>query len=197
MKKNLQKYIRSGFVFLLFLFSTEKLVAQSVNFDLKTSPNVDFTFNTIAKYVNGIIIPHALELNVNVTGVQWDLYIGTTTTAAGSWNVINSYSTTGITPPPTSILQARIYNSSNTPLTGGGFFPLSDIASPTYLIGSNANDPGVNCSDPSPVGTNQPGSYTVDPGCYRFKVDLKLVPGMIYRPGLYTLRVDYVLIEDL
>lgn len=170
---------------------------QSVSFDLKTSPNIDFTFNTIDKCVNGIIKPHALDLNVNVTGAQWDLYVGATTTAAGSWNVLTSYSTSGITPPPVNILQARMYNSSSTQLTGGGFFPVNDIATPTYVIGSSANDPGVNCSDPSPVGTNQPGDYTSDPGCYRFRVDLKLVPGLIYRPGFYSLRVDFILIEDL
>ena len=171
--------------------------AQSVNFDLKTSPNVDFVFNTIDKCVNGIIKPHALELNVNVTGAQWDLYIGSTTTVAGSWNVLSSYSTSGITPPPSNILQVRVYNGSNTPLTGGGFFPISDIGAPTYVIGSAGNDPAVNCADAIPIGTNQPGDYSSDPSCYRFRVDLKLVPGLIYRPGFYSLRVDYVLIEDL
>jgi hypothetical protein len=184
-------------LFVFVLTVTTGSIAQSVNFELKTSPNVDFTFNTIDKYVNGITVPHALELDVNVTGSQWDLYIGTSTTAAGEWNVLTSYSTTGISPPPSGILQARIYNISNTPQTGAGFFPLTDIASPTYIIGSNGNDPAVNCSDPSPVGTNQPGDYSVDPECYRFKVDLKLVPGMNYRPGLYNMRVDFILIEDL
>lgn len=173
------------------------LFSQSVDFDLKTSPNIEFKFRTISEYQNGIIIPNALELKVNAIGTQWDLYVGTTTTAAGSWNVINSYSTVGVSPPPTSILQARVYNSNNTSQTGPGFFPLTDIASPTYVIGSNVNDAGVNCGDPSPVGTNQPGDYTSSPGCYKFRVDLKMVPGFNYRPGLYTLRVDYILIEDL
>jgi len=181
----------------MLTFSCQALSAQSVSFDLKTSPSVDFTFNTIEKCINGITMPHALDLNVNVTGGEWDLYIGTTTTGAGTWNLSTSYSSTGIATPPVSILQARVYNPNNTSLTGGGFFPLSDIATPTYMIGSLSNDPSVGCGDPSPVGTNQAGSYTSDPSCYRFRVDLKLTPGLIYRPGLYTLRVDFILIEDL
>src|SRR3954469_21970331 len=94
----------------ILMLSCHLLYAQSVSFDLKTSPSVDFTFNTIDKCVNGIIMPHALDLNVNVSGGEWDLYVGTTTTGAGTWNVSTTYSNTGIATPPVSILQARIYN---------------------------------------------------------------------------------------
>lgn len=181
----------------LFLLISNFSAAQSVTFELKTSPNLDFTFNTLDEYTNGILLPAALELKVNAIGTQWDLYIGTTTTAAGSWNVTTTYSSVGISPPPISLLEARVYNSNNTSLTGTGFFPLADIAIPVYIIGSNANDPTVNCADIVPTGTNEPGDYTSTPSCYKFKVDLKINPGFNYRPGLYTLRVDYVLIEDL
>jgi hypothetical protein len=166
-------------------------------FEAKSSPDLDFTFNSIDKYVNGIIVPHALELNVNAVGSEWDIYIGATTTAAGSFNVLNTYSSTGISPPPVSLMQARIYNSNNTPTSGSGFFPLTDVATPVYIIGTGANDAAVNCGDPIPTGTNTPGVYTSDPECYKFKVDLKIVPGMNYRPGLYTLRIDFIIIEDL
>ena len=171
--------------------------AQSVAFDLKTSPNIDFKFRSISDYQNGIIIPNALELKVDAIGTQWDLYVGTTTVSPGLWDVVNSYSTTGISPPPVGLLQARIYNSNNTSQTGSGFFPLTDIASPVYVIGSGSNDVGVNCGDPSPMGTNQPGDYASSPGCYKFHVDLKIIPGLNYRSGKYFLRVDYILIEDL
>lgn len=171
--------------------------AQSVSFDLKTTPNVEFVFNTLEKYENGIIIPHALELKVDVTGAQWDLYMGTTTGTAGSWNTTTTYSTVGISPLPVSLLEARVYNASNTQQTGGSFVPLSDIASPTYLIGSAMDDAGVSCSDAVPTGTNEPGDYITSPSCYKFNVDLKVNPGFSYRPGLYTLRVDFFLIEDL
>jgi hypothetical protein len=168
----------TAFLMLSMLFCK----AQSVNFELKTTPDVDFVFNTIDKYTNGIILPHALELNINAVGTQWDLYIGTTTTTAGSWNINTTYSSSGISPPPVSLMQARIYNADNTPVSGNGFIPLTDIATPLFIIGSTLNDPAVNCSDPSPVGTNEAGNYITDPECYKFKVDLKVVPGLNNRP---------------
>ncbi len=196
MKLYIKTIVKYFLLFGINLFIPEYLFAQNVSFDLKSSPNIDFKFHTIREYQNGIIIPNALELKVNVIGSQWDLYVGTTTTAAGSWNTINTYSTGGAN-PTVDMLQARVYSSNGTSQTGGGFFPLSDISTPVYVIGSNLNNVGVNCSDPSPVGTNQPGDYTSSPGCYKFRVDLKVTPGFNYRPGLYTLRVDYILIEDL
>ena len=104
-------------VFVLLVISVKGINAQSVNFELKTSPNIDFTFNTIDKYINGIIVPHALELNVNVTGSQWDLYIGSTTTLAGSWNVVSNYSTTGISPPPSGKRSSTPKSNSNSSIS--------------------------------------------------------------------------------
>lgn len=171
--------------------------AQTCDIALKTTPNVNFTFNSIDKYLNGIVVPNVLELKLMAVSTEWDLYIGATTVTAGSWNVSTHYSTAGISPPPVSIVEARVYNANSTSQTGAGFFPLTDIATPVYLIGTNANDPAVDCSDLVPTGTNKAGDYLTSPGCYKFKVDLKIKPGFTYRPGLYTLRIDFVIIRDL
>jgi hypothetical protein len=179
------------------LFTPNTQAQGSGGFDLQTSPNVDFVFNTMDKYVNGIVVPHALELKVNTVGAEWDLYMGVTTITAGSWNMTTEYSAVGISPVPVSIIQARVYNTGNTQQTGGGFFPLTDVATPIYIIGSSANDAGVSCGDLVPVGTNEPGDHITSPSCYKFNVDLKITPGFTYRPGLYTARVDFYIIEDL
>ena len=168
---------------------------QSLSLDLKTSPRLNFDFNTIDKYINGITVYNVCELNVNVSGMQWDLYVGATTTNAGYWNVNSEYSTTGDY-PPLSIVELRVQNSSKTSLVPG-FFQLTDIASPTYIIGTgSAPDVAINCSN---QGTNQPGDYLASPECYKFRVDMKITPGLnpVYRAGNYELRIDYVLIEDL
>jgi hypothetical protein len=182
-------------IVLMLSLTGKKSLAQSGGFELQTSPNVDFIFNTFEKYENGIVIPHALELNINVSGAQWDLYMGATTTSAGQWNELSSNSTTGISPVPVSLLQARVYNQGNTQSTGGAFFPLTDVAAPVYIIGSTINDPGVVCG--GGPGTNEAGDYLSSPSCYKFNVDLKVDPGFTYRPGLYTMRVDFYIIEDL
>ena len=168
--------------------------AQSVSFGISSmSSNLSFDFNTIQKYKTGITYYNAFELLVDVSGTQWDLYVGATTTSTGYFDVVSTYSTNGTT-PPISILQMQLRNSHNTPLMTG-FFPITDIATPTYIIGtSSAPDLTINCKDP---GTNVAGSYLSNPGCYKFNVDMKINPGFSFQSGLYTLRIDYVLVQDL
>lgn len=167
-------------------------VGQSVSFDMKTSPNITFDFNTIQEYINGITYMNAVTLNINTTE-QFDLYVGATTTAVGYWDVTSTYSTGG-TPPPISILQLQFRNGSSTSLMSG-FFPLQDISVPTYIIGTSAgSDASISCPN---NGTNAAGDYLVSPNCYKFNVDLRIVPGFTYQSGLYTLRIDYMIIKDL
>jgi len=170
--------------------------AQSVAYGPKSSPSIEFTFNTMSEYVNGITIPNALILNIDAELTQWDLYVGATTVSAGEWDITTQYSATG-DDPQVDLLEVRLRNSSLTPMVSG-FFPLSDIASPTYVIGtSSAPDAAIDCSDPDPTGTNKAGDYLSSPECYKFNVDLRIVPGLTHRAGLYTLRIDFILAQDL
>lgn len=178
----------------LFIVFIQDLKAQSVSFALKTSPNVSFEFNTIEKYQNGIVLPGFLTLNVEATGTEWDLYVGTTTTSNGFFDLNTSYGSSGNSSIPVNILQARLYNTSNTSQTGTSFFNLSDLSNPVYLIGSSGNDASVACGT---TGANAAGSYSSQPSCYSFKVDLKATPGLNYRAGSYSLRIDFVLVQDL
>jgi len=83
------------------------------------------------------------------------------------------------------------YNTSQI----AGFFPIQDILTPTYVIGSAlAPDGAVACPN---MGANQPGSYLTSPSCYKFNVDLKITPGLGYQAGSYSIRIDYLLVEDL
>lgn len=174
-------------------FNIGTIHAQSVSFELKTSPTISFDFNSIQDYENGITIMNAVTLNIEAVGTQWDLYVGATTTVAGSWDVTSTYSTTGSL-PGVNILELNFRNLSNTSLQTG-FFPLTDISTPTYIIGTSAApDIGISCPN---QGTNTAGSYLTNPNCYSFDVDLRINPGFTYRPGLYELRIDYVIVQDL
>ena len=82
-----------------FTFPIANSPAQSVSFDLKTNPTVDFTFNTIQKYQTGIIVHDAVILDVVVPGTQWDLYVGSSTAVAGTWDNVQYYSTDGNSNP--------------------------------------------------------------------------------------------------
>lgn len=194
----IKKYVKNRvsalfFTYLLIVIIPNTTFSQTVSFDLKTSANVGLSFDNIKKFQSGIIIPNVCVLNVNAVGTQWDLYVGATTTTPGLWDQVSTYSSNG-TDPDVSLVQLQFRNTNNTSQVSG-FFPLTDISTPTYIVGSVLNpDPPVTC----PVqGTNQAGNYASNPQCYQFRVDLKVVPGFGYKPGLYTLRIDYVIVQDL
>lgn len=175
------------------------LKAQTVSFELKTNPSVDFTFNTIEKYQHGIIIPNVATLNVVATGTQWDLYVGSITASAGTWDNTQYYCATGDGFPPVNILQVAFRNSSNTSLISG-YVPMQDIATTTIdIIGdhNNAPDSPINCPDVNHKGTNTAGTYLNAPQCYQFRVDFRIVPGLTYRAGVYNMTVEIIVAPDL
>jgi hypothetical protein len=175
----------------VILFLAKDLKGQ-VSFDFKTSPHILFDFNTIQKYESGIAYMNAVTLNIDA-GKSFDLYVGAETTNAGKWDVISTYSNIGAE-PTIDILEIQFRNANSTSLISG-FFQLQDIATPTYIIGSNLS-PEADIACPA-NGTNAAGDYNSNPGCYKFRVDLKIKPGFTYQSGQYYLEVKFVIVEDL
>lgn len=169
-----------------------RLQGQSLSFDLKQSAQVNFTFSSIQNYQAGLVVPNAASLRIIADNTNWDLYVGATTIVPGQWDVEQTYSVNGNL-PNIDIARLRFRNGANTQQVSG-FFNLTDISNPVYIIGSSGSDPAFNCPQ---QGTNTPGNYISQPQCYQFQVDIRIVPGLGMRPGLYSLRIDYILINDL
>jgi hypothetical protein len=169
-------------------------------FELKTNPTAEFTFNTMSEYLSGITQYSVLTLNVFTQKLNWDLYVGASTnTTFGIWDNIITYgnSTEGNVKIPTSLLQISVSGGINVDTTG--FFPMPAISSisplPYYnIIGQYGNHKAESCGREAP---NTPGSYLTNPGCYKFNVNFKIVPGVSYRPGQYSLTVEFFLVQDL
>lgn len=161
-----------------------------VTFELKTSPGVDFVFTSVNDYVSGVTRLNALKLNVS-SDRRWDMWVMATSSA---WSVIETYGVNGDV-PPLSVLQLRVRNASSTSLITG-FFPITDTEQ--YLIGSAVGDIDVPCPG---AGANVAGNYLVNPACYQFTVDFKIIPGLdpvnYLRPGLYQVEVLFTIVEDL
>ena len=178
-------------VILFFSMATLQGFAQTLDLAITKGSDLYFTFNTIRSYTVGGVLGNASEVTVEST-VEWDLYVGAETTVAGFWDLVQSYSDAGSDNIPVSILEVR----ANTPgLTSqqAAFFQLTDISAPTFLIGSNANDPNTGTG----IGTNVPGDWLSDPFSHRFRISYKLTPGFDYSPGIYTLTVLFTIAEDL
>ena len=194
LKKNIPKFMSKfhSIIFILMVFVLSTNVKGQITFEAAISPDILFDFNTIQKYTTGITYMNAMTLNIT-SSERFDLYVGAITTNTGLWDATSTYSTGG-DPPHISILQLQFRNISSTSLVSG-FFPLTDILNPTYIIGTNTK-PDIEHTCDAP-GTNIPGDYMSTPTCYKFYVDLKLIPGFTYQSGLYKLVVDYVIITDL
>ncbi|HNW99135.1 MAG TPA: hypothetical protein PKK00_12065 [Bacteroidales bacterium] len=198
------KFIRLLCIAILFFASNKSFsqgsggptpTSESLTFELKTNPTVDFVFNTYSSFLSGITKFNVLTLNVLATGVQWDMYVSAQSTSTGYWDNVVFYTSNGEDSIPTTLLQVKVSDANNTPnaLT---FFPVPDNTAPAYIIGTSNIDAAVNCA----LGnhTNVEGSYITTPSCYKFNVDFRIVPGINnYRSGLYSLNVEFTLIEDL
>lgn len=181
---------RFFFLLTIHLFASY-CFAQSLDISITRGTDIDFTFNTIRQYTNGVIKPNATEFRVE-SSAEWDLYVGTQTTTPGQWDLLTSYSSAGSGNVPVSILEIRAVSPGGTSQQST-FFQLQDVANAVYLIGSAADDALVN----SGVGTNAAGDGSNDPFTHRFRIDYKLTPGMNYRPGIYSLTVVFTVAEDL
>lgn len=169
------------------------LQAQSLSFELKQGKDIHFVFNTLQKYQAGIIVPGATDLRIIADSINWDLYVGAITIAPGLWNTITTYANYG-QEPPIGILELNFRNQANTSQVQG-FFPITDISNPVYIIGSESpTDPDITCPG---MGTNTPGDYLSSPQCYRFSVDIRIKPGFDLQPGLYFLIIEYIIVEDM
>ncbi len=183
--------LRSYRFILLFLLFTSSLAGQTLDISITRGTDLDFTFNTIQKYINGVIVANATEFLIE-SSAQWDLYVGTQTNTPGQWDLLTSYASAGSNIIPVSILEIRAASPAGTSQQAA-FVPLQDISNPVYLIGSGADD----LLTTTGVGTNAPGDPVNDAFTHRFRIDYRLVPGMNYTPGVYSLTVVFTLAEDL
>ncbi len=179
-----------GFI-LLFALSPSYVLAQTLDITMTRGTMLDFTFNTIRQYNNGVIMASASEFQIESTA-EWDLYVGTQTTTPGEWDVLSAYSSAGTNVVPVSILEIRAVSPGGTSQQSS-FFQLQDNSSPIYLIGSGADDPLTS----SGIGTNDPGNPQTDPFTHKFRIDYRLTPTIAYTPGVYSLTIVFTVAEDL
>ncbi len=179
-----------GFILLLAL-SPSYIFAQTLDISITRGNMLDFTFNTIRQYNNGVILASASEFQIE-TSVEWDLYVGTQTATPGEWDILSNYSSAGSSTIPVGILEIRAISPGGTSQQNS-FFSLQDNSSPVYLIGSSAAD----VSTATGIGTNDPGDGLNDPFSHKFRIDYRLTPTIAYTPGVYSLTIVFTVAEDL
>lgn len=174
---------------------------------MPTVSNVDFTFDTFAKYIGGITQNGATQLRVNVSNsvtldpdCRWALsaivdnnpFSGT---PANEWESLVNYTSSG-TPPLLNMLEIRVRNACNTSLTGAGFVNLlNNHGDFIQIIDFNG---GVTIPAGSCVtNVNGPGSYLTNYNEYHFTIDYRITPGLNLRSGIYQISLKFLIIEEL
>lgn len=158
------------------------------------SADANFVFNTHQSFQLGKIIPNALVLGVvaeNTNAWNFSVYAEADDGLnPDEWEQILSYSNQGEVPQIRD-LEIRVRNNANTTLISE-FTSMGNTLDPLNII--PVNEELITCPN---QGTNAPGSYLTEPSCYRFRVDYRFKPSYDMQPGLYRLRIIYVISENL
>lgn len=125
---------------------------------LNTDPNVEFTFNTIPSYVNGIIKPNVTTLSVEST-VPWDLYVQAETP---EWAQLQAFSSAGTSTIPSTLLEVRVIDGAGNSALNN-FTPLTDTR--LDIVGTVAASDGIAA-----------GSFLTSQSTHFFRVDYRIVP---------------------
>lgn len=174
---------------------------------MPTVPNVDFTFDSFAKYIGGITQNGATQIRVNVSNsvnldpnCRWSLSAivdnnPLSGTPANEWESLVNYTSSG-TAPQLNMLEIRIRNTCNTSLTGTGFVNLlNNHGDALNIIDFNG---GITIPAGSCVtNVNGPGSYLTNYNEYHFTIDYRITPGLSLRSGIYQISLKFLIIEEL
>lgn len=184
--------------------------------DLKmtTDPQVDFVFNTIQEYQNGITKYNATKLEVDAT-VAWDLFAYAST---DNFTQVDAYSTNGQDTLPAEILEMQSVQANASSPLGGTFNSFAslkgltnsgviggvpDILSTQFLAGMVGTAAGESYA---------PGTASANPSTNQFRVHYRIVPSIpatfpnstvaltgpgFAQSGFYYVEVVYALVEDL
>ena len=179
---------------------------------VENSQNINYEFNNFTQYNSGITYSGGTIIHIKMDSAsspalcKWKLvmYIdnGGGLTPATEWETLTTYGAIhpGIK-PTISLLQVRVYNGCSTPecqqyqtFTVPVTYPQGQDDIAIDIINSALLTPAT-----APCGTenvNGVGSYLNHYNDYTFNVDYRIVPGVVYTPGVYQLSLHFCLVED-
>ena len=195
-----------------------------LNLTMTTNPQVDFTFKTIQEYQHGITRFNATQLEVDAT-LAWDLFVYAST---DNWIQVEGYSNNGNPCLPAEILELQSSIPSDAPENINSFISLKGLANSGVAAGIPSADTQFLAGALNGTVTGggresfAPGTAAGTPQFNKFRIDMKLQPGVpaifgnstvsldnnlnpdpnyngepFAQAGYYYLEVVYSLVEDL
>lgn len=176
-------------------------IAGTSRFYMSTSGNVDFDFDDMQKYVNGITHSGSTQLRLKVDEIiagscKWKLmmYIDNNGYLPNNeWEPLNIYGSSGNN-PELNLIQVKVYNGCGTPVNNGIFQIFAGNVQ--YDILDIIPDLPRTMPGPCDGSTiNGPGSFLTDYNEYNFTVDYRILPGYTLKSGAYQIKIHFCLVE--
>lgn len=167
-----------------------------------TNQNLNFDFDSFSKINGGIVQYGSSIIKIKVSeaipaSCNWTLKMYVSSTAvAPEWDALTNYGSVSGILPPLSLIDVRVNNGCSTPQSFGVWQNFAAAQGAFIDIINNAviTASTVPCTVGSEV--NGPGSYLTNYNAYTFTVDYRIIlAGFTYRPGRYTLKIEYCLSE--
>lgn len=171
-----------------------------------TNPSsTEFNFDTFSEISSGIVLSGSSLIKIKTFNnpaltCKWNLkmYVfNFGTIPITDWQTLANYgSVSSALTPPLNLIEVRLSNYCLTPTSNGIWqnFAASNGASIDII-----NNIGINLPGAAPAcglgQTNTAGSYLTNYGEYSFTIDYRIVPGYVYKPGRYTIKIVYCLSE--
>lgn len=114
-------------------------------------------------------------------------------TPSTNWETLLNYGGASANDPTIDLLQVRVRNACATSPIDGVFQNFTnhgdiiDIIEPLLLV-----TPAGSCTQ----NVNGPGSYITNYDEFNFDIDIRVIPGVAFNPGLYQLNVVFHLEQN-
>jgi len=171
-----------------------------------TNQNLNFDFDSFSKINAGIVQYGSSIIKIKtfeaVAGsCNWTLKMNVSSAAAAAeWETLTNYGSSSGVIPPLNLIEVRVTNGCGTPLNNGAWqtFAILPIFAPQGTSLDIINNAAItnSLSICPTTQINGAGSYLTNYNAYTFTVDYRIIlAGFTYRPGRYTLKIEYCLSE--
>ena len=195
---------------LLFVLCCKNISAQNhcglVSIVPNTSVNQIVVFDDFTKYRGGITINSVTRIRVIVEDktipdplCSWNLkmFIENNSgagTPLNEWEEVTNYGNGAGSNPTIDVLEVRVRNACATSPHDNIFRSFNDANEILEIIREEIGN--IVSAGSCTTNVNGPGSYLTNYDEFNFDIDIRLNPGVRFKPGIYNLNIRFRLEEN-
>lgn len=190
---------------MMVLQAHAQLHCGNVELTPNTPVNALFSFDEFRDYQGGLILSNVATLRIQVEDLaipdplcSWSLSVSvdnnpSSGSAPTEWEELSPYGIGTGANPTIDVLEVRVRNNCQTSPMDGVFQTFSNHGDLLDIIQSALP---VTAAGTCTTNVNGPGTYLNDPGEFSFNLDLRVVPGFAFDPGIYMINLRFHLEEN-